>query len=456
MRLAFPVVIVQVGMMLMGVVDTVMVGKLSPQALAAVALGTVYFWGVSAFLMGVLLALDPIVSQAVGAGDDEAVARGVQRGIILSIVISIVAATAMLPAATVLAFLRQPPDLVPTAHLYTIINIPGVLPFMLFTVWRQTLQAHHRLRPLVIAIVLANVANMGLNQVLIFGGLGIAPLGVAGAAWATTLCRWIMFLLLVRLAWCDMRPYLWPLRPGVAHLETFRRVIWLGLPIGAHMWLEYAAFAVVLLLMGRLGTNELAAHNVAINLASLTFMVPLALGQSAAVLVGNGVGAGDQHRARRAAVTALITAVAFECVTTVIFLSVPHMLAEVYTRDAVVIGIAATLIPIAGVFQLFDGLQAVAAGTLRGAGDTRAPLVINIVGYWMLGVPVSVVMAFHLQAGAPGLWWGSAAGLCVVATLLLLRVRHRFSRGIERVIVDIQPHSQPVVATVEDHPYGPA
>lgn len=438
-RLAVPVVTVQVGLMFMGVVDTLMVGRVSSEALASVALGNSYVWGVICFMMGILLALDPIISQAVGAGEHESVARGVQRGIILSFLVSIIAGILMVPVGPVLALLQQPEEVVPAAEVYTHIVIPGVLPFMLFTVWRQTLQALHRLRPLVAAIILANVFNAVLNRVLIFGGWGVPAMGVAGAAWATTICRWLMFLLVAGLAWRAMRPYLWPIRREAIQLELLWRVVRLGLPIGGHMWLEFAAFAVVLLLMGRLGTSELAAHNIAIHLAALTFMVPVALGQSASVLVGNGIGAGFQQRARRTAMAAIIAVVGFECLTTILFLSSPRLLAELCTSDVVVISIAATLIPIAGVFQLFDGLQAVAAGTLRGAGDTHAPMYINLVGYWMFGVPVSVFLAFHLEGGAPGLWWGSAAGLCVVATLLLLRVRHRFSRDIERVNVEQHP-----------------
>lgn len=180
----------------------------------------------------------------------------------------------------------------------------------------------------------------------------------------------------------------------------------------------------------------MAAHQVAINIASLTFMVPLGVSQATAVRVGNAIGAGDPGGARRAASSGLVLGAGFMTLTAVLFISAPGALARAYTSVDGVLTLAATLIPIAGFFQIVDGLQVVAAGVLRGAGDTRAPLVVNILGFWLIGLPTSLVLGFRLGYGPPGLWWGLVAGIFAVAVFLLIRVAFKFRGEIERVAVE--------------------
>lgn len=435
-RLALPVVTVQVGLMLMGVVDTIMVGRVSAAALAAVAIGNTFFFVVTIFGIGVLLALDPVVSQAVGARDDDAVARAVQRGLVLALVVSVVVSLALLGAGPILRLARQPAEVVPDAAAYALVSIPGTLPFFAFVVCRQTLQALRHMRPIVATIVLANVANVAFNWVLIYGNLGAPAMGAVGSGWASTLARWVGAIALVAAAWPTLRPLLHPVRPEALALRPLLRMLRLGLPVGVQQMLEAAAFGVVALLMGTIGTVEVAAHQVAINLASLTFMVPLAVGAAAAVTVGHAVGAGDMAEARGAAVAALVVGAGFMCASASAFLLVPHAFARLYTTDAAVLALAASLIPIAGVFQIADGLQAVAAGVLRGAADTRLPLVLNLVGFWLFGMPVSLYLGFRAGLGPQGLWWGLVAGLAAVAVLLLVRMRHRLGGAIARVRID--------------------
>jgi MATE family multidrug resistance protein len=212
----------------------------------------------------------------------------------------------------------------------------------------------------------------------------------------------------------------------------------LGLPIGGQHVLEFGAFALVALMMGWMGTRQMAGHQIAINLAALTFMVPLGVGDAASVLVGQAVGRGDQAGTRGAARAALMLGVVFMSFTAAIFLCFPYHLARWYSREPDVVSVAALLIPIAGVFQVFDGLQVVSGGVLRGAGDTRAPMLINLVGYWGLGLPVSGYLGFALGQGPAGLWWGLVLGLAVVAVALLFRVRSRLARPQSRVVID--PH----------------
>ena len=436
LRLALPVVVVQVGLMLMGVVDTIMIGHYSTPALAAVALGNLYFFTAAVFGMGVLMSLDPVVAQAVGAGDEPAVGRAVQRGLFLSLLLTLVISLALAPAEWILRKLGQPEEVVPLAALYARITIPGVYPFLAFVVLRQTLQAMKLMRPIVITIVGANFANVLLNWVLIFGELGLPEMGIAGSSWATSISRWVMTIALLALGWHTFRGTLMPIRPETLAVTPLLRMIRLGVPIGLQMQLEFGAFALIGLLMGWIGTTAMAGHQVAINLASLTFMVPLGIGAAAAVLVGQAVGRGDAAGARQASRAALVCGVGFMTVSAIVMLLMPDTLARIYSSEADVLAAAVLLIPIAGVFQIFDGIQVVAVGVLRGIGDTRAPVIVNLLGFWMLGVPLSVFLGFRTSLGAAGLWWGLVAGLVAVAVFLLLRVRARLSRALHRILID--------------------
>jgi MATE family multidrug resistance protein len=435
-RLALPVVIIQVGMMAMGVVDTLMVGRLGARSLAAVALGNLYFFLLAVFGMGTLMVLDPVVAQAVGAEDREGAARGVQRGVLLAGLLALPAAVLLLLAEPFMRFAGQPAEVVPLAAAYAERLAPGVFPFFLFVVLRQTLQALGVTTPIVLAILLANVANVVINWVLIFGHLGAPALGVPGSAWATTLSRWLLVGILFVQARRRLTPLVRPVRREIWGATPLARMLRLGLPIGAQMFLEFGAFALVALMMGWLGTRSMAGHQVAINLASLTFMVPLGVGDAASVLVGQGVGRGDARATRGAALSALLCGVGFMAGTAVLFLTAPAGLARLYTPDVDVVLVAASLIPLAGIFQVFDGTQTVASGILRGLGQTRVAMLTNLLGYWCLGLPISYLCGIRLRLGPAGLWWGLVLGLAVVATVLLLRVRVALGRQQRRVMID--------------------
>ena len=435
-RLAGPVVAIQVGMMLMGVVDTIMVGHVSALALAAVALGNLYFFGLGVFGMGTLMVLDPVVAQAVGARDDPAVARGIQRGFLIALLIGVPATLLLLPAELFMTVARQPADVIPQAAAYATRLTPGVLPFFFFIVLRQSLQSMHRTAPIMVAIVVANLVNAALNWVLIFGNLGAPAMGVAGSAWATTLSRWLLLLLLLALTWKRLQTYLLPIRPEIFHWAPLGRMLRLGIPIGCQYTLEFGAFAFVALMMGWLGTREMAGHQVAINLASLTFMVPLGVADAASILVGHAVGRGDLPGTRGAARAALLCGVGFMSCTAVAFLTIPHVFAGLYTEEEAVLALAVSLIPLAGVFQVFDGTQTVAGGILRGLGETKVAMLVNLVGYWFFGLPVSYLLGFVLGLGPSGLWYGLVLGLAAVATILLVRVRLALARERRRVLID--------------------
>ncbi|MGH7618421.1 MAG: MATE family efflux transporter [Gemmatimonadaceae bacterium] len=431
--LAVPVVFVQLGYMSMGAVDTLMVGRLSATMLAAVALGNLYFFNVSIFAAGTLMALDPLVAQAAGAGDMDAVARAMQRGVVIATALSIAMCLVLAPAGPVLRVLHQPAEIVPDAAGYLRISIAGTLPFLAFVVLRQCLQAMHRVAPIVITVVVANASNAGLNWVFVYGHLGSPALGVAGSAIATAVSRWVMLLLLLALAWRDLAPHMLPVRRESRQWTPIMEMLAIGVPIGAQQALEAGAFGAIGLLMGVLGTIEMAAHQIAITLAALTFMVPLGVATAAAVRVGHAIGAGDDARAKAAIRAAYLCGVGFMTLTAVLFLSAPRVLASAFTGDARVVALAAVLIPIAGVFQVFDGAQAVGAGVLRGAGDTTFPLVVMLAAYWLVGVPVSAYLGFETELRARGLWWGFVVSLGAVGFFLYLRIRRVFSRGVGRL-----------------------
>lgn len=422
--------------MLTGVVDTIMVGRVSPTDLAGVALGNVYFFAAVVFGMGTLFSLDPVVSQAVGADDSEGVARGVQRGVLMALLLTVVASLLMLPAEWVLETLRQPADVVPLAAGYTRASLLGILPFYLYLVQRQTLQALGLMRAVLWAMAIANVANVGFNWVLVFGNLGFPALGAVGAGWASSLSRIVMAVSMAGLAWPELRDHLRPFRPQVLQPVPLGRMFRIGAPTGVQMQLEFGAFGGAGLLMGLLGTVAVAGHQVALNLASLTFMLPVGISQAAAVLVGRAVGREDPAGARRAAGAGLGVGAGVMVVTAALFLGLPGPLARIYTPDAEVIALAAGLLPIAGLFQVADGIQVVSAAVLRGVGDTRVPMLVNLLGFWAVGLPLGVVLAFPLEVGPRGIWTGLAIGLVLVAILLLLRVRSRFGRDLRRLVIE--------------------
>jgi len=434
--LATPIVVVQVGLMTMGVVDSIMAGRFSAEALAAIAIGNFYFFTVAMFGLGVLLVLDPLIAQAVGARDETAIALAVQRGLLLALVLSLVLGSLLLPAESVLRALRQPEPLAPLAARYVLICLPSFLPFNAFVVFRQLLQAQGFTRAIVATIVLCNLANVALNWALIFGNLGFPRLGVTGAALATSISRTLLVVVLVALAWRRLKPYVWPVRRQAFERAPLLRMLRLGVPIGAQHELEVAYFGGLILLMGLLGTISVAAHQAAINLASLTFMVPVGVASATAVFVGRAVGARDEPAVRRYAVAGLVCGVGFMCVAAAVFLLFPVALARLYSRDLEVVALAAGLIPIAGLFQVFDGTQVVSAGILRGIGDTRFPMLAAALGFWLVGLPLSLALGFRAQLGAEGLWWGSLVALMIVAALLLYRVRMRLRRSMQRVVID--------------------
>ena len=434
--LAAPVMVVQVGLYAMTAVDAAFMGRVSAAEFAAVALGHAFSFTFLGFAMGTLSALDPIVSQAHGASEHENIARALQRGVVLALALSALIGGVFAFTEPLLRWLGQPEEVVPGASQFVRISIAGVPGFLLFVAQRQVLQATQRLRALVLVIVFANLLNAGLDWVLIHGHLGAPAMGSAGCAWATVIARWTLALALPLVAGAEHLRRLWPLRAGLWNPAAFARTLHVGVPIGLSFALEIGAFACVLLFMGRLGVRELAAHQTVMTLASASFMLPLSLAMAASVRVGNAIGRGDAAGTKLAAKTALVLGAAVMGLTGALFLLAPGALARLVTKLPEVLALAVTLIPIAGVFQVFDGLQGVAMGCLRGMADTRVPLVIHVFGFWGIAIPTSAWLGLRRGLGAQGLWWGLALGLFLVAIVQVWRLRFQLRAGVTRLVIE--------------------
>jgi len=432
-RLAVPVAGVQLGLMLMGVVDTMMLGHLSAEALAAGALAHLVTFCVLVLGQGILTALDPLVSQAHGARDPRAVGDYLQRGIVMAVVLTMPFCLAVWDMSGLFRLAGQPEAVIPAAAAYARAIGWGSLPFFLFLVFRQTLQAMSLVRPAMMAILVGNVVNAVCNYILIFGHFGAPALGVPGSAYSTSLARWVMFLYLLAASRRTLAPYWRGITRESMAIRGHLLMLRIGVPIGLHYSVELLLYALVALLMGRMGVRELGANQIAFNLASLSFMVPLGISGAAATRVGNAIGRGDMPGARLAAAASLLLGGCVMIVFAILFASFPEPLARLYTQDPAVIAVAATLLPIAAVFQVFDGTQVVGSGVLRGSADTTFPAGIALVGFWLLGLPAGWALAFPAGLGPRGLWWGLTIGLAAVAILFLARIAFRFRGTIHRV-----------------------
>ncbi|MEZ4380839.1 MAG: MATE family efflux transporter [Nannocystaceae bacterium] len=425
--LALPIIVTQIGAMTLGVVDTIMVGRLSVDALAAAALGNVWVMGTMILGMGVMHGIDPIVAQAHGSGDSRRQGVVLQRALVLALLLSAPLAGLWWFTEGILGALGQTAELAALAGGYVRVQIPSIPAFLAFYALRQYLQGRGVVAPAMWVIVGANLLNVGANQLLIFGGLGLPGLGLVGAGAATALTRLSLLVglaLLVRAF--DLHRGAWP-RWGRHALDPagLREILAFGVPVGVQLGLEMWAFQVTTLIAGWVGEVGLAAHTVVLNTSALTYMVPLGLSMAVATRIGNLVGAGRLREAQRSGWLALGLSVAIMSTSALLLVALRGVVPALYTDDLAVAGLAASLLPIAACFQLFDGAQVVSSGILRGIGRTRPAAAFNLVGYYVLGLPLGLWLVFDGGLGVAGLWWGLTLALGVIAALLVAWVRRR-------------------------------
>ncbi|MGA8143535.1 MAG: MATE family efflux transporter [Candidatus Acidiferrales bacterium] len=436
LRLAIPLVLAELGWMTMAIVDTMMVGRQANSAVAigAVSLGSILFNAAAIFGTGLMLGLDTLVSHSYGAGDVEDCHHSLVNGVYLSFGITPILMGIVWLFEPVLRSLDIEASVLNQAIPYLRALNWGTLPLLLYFVFRRYLQGMDLVKPVMFALITANLVNLVGNWALVYGHLGFRAMGTVGSGWSTCVARiYMMSVLLVYAVYYDHR-YQTGLR-GTPRLPNFLRMwqlVRLGLPAATQFGMEVGVFAVCTALIGKLGAVALASHQVALNSVSLTYMVPLGIASAAAVRVGQALGRGDPHGASRAGWTAMALGMGFMFCMGVIFFLIPDYIVRVYTPDPVVIHAAGALLYVAAFFQLFDGMQTVATGALRGAGDTRTPMLCHLLLYWGIGLPLGAYLCFRLHWGAAGLWTGLCVALILIGSALLY-FWHRKERSFVRM-----------------------
>ncbi len=421
LALALPVVSAELGWMAMGVVDVIMVGRVSAEAIGGVGVGRAVFVTITVFGMGLLLGLDTVVSNAFGAGRKDDCDRYLIHGIYISVLFTVPGMLLLNWVAPLLRVWGVDPGVLDSTLPYLAAINWSLLPLLLYTTFRRYLQAVNLARPVMIALISANLVNVVFNWILIFGNLGAPALGAEGAGWASLASSVYMALFLFAAIRIHDRETGGEMFRGTltVELRRIRRLIGLGLPVALTLVLEVGVFALGTTLAGLLEPHWLAAHQIALTMASVTYMVPLGVSSAAAVRVGQALGRNDPAAAGRAGWVALIVGTGFMLFPVLAFLIVPRLLLRIFTTDPRVIAAGVSLLAVAAVFQLFDGLQVVATGAMRGVGNTRTPLLWNLIGHWLLGLPVGYYLCFVAGWGAVGIWIGWLVGLAFIGVVLL-------------------------------------
>jgi len=422
LRLSWPITLAQLGVMAMGLVDTAVLGRVSVTELAGSAIGRAVMFASITPAMGIALALEPLASQAVGAGElgrAWASLKATSKGVL------IVGLPLVLVGLVLLQFLEVcgvEPEIARRARAFSLTQAPGMLLTLVFLAHKTFLQSQGLTRPALVASAVANLTNLVICNLLVRGddflvSMGFAPwglprLGATGAGLAFSLASAVMVAFVV-LASNKLRPTVAP-----AILEV-RRVLTLGLPVGLQLLAEVGVFALCTVLVGRFGPAAVSSHQVALGLASFTFMGAVGFSGAAAVRVGYAVGEGRSPR--RAGIVGLSCGGLFMAGAGVVFALFPSGLVRLFTQDPEVVALGGRLVIIAAFFQLFDGLQVVGGGALRGAGDVRFPFVATALAHWAVGFPAAMFLAFRMHLDVLGIWWGLALGLVVISGLLVAR-----------------------------------
>ena len=433
--LALPMVLTQLGQISIGFVDTLMVGRLGPAELAGIALGNTIFFFQMVAGQGVLLAIAPLVAHAFGAQHYGEIGKVTRQGLWLALFISIPIVLVQTYIAPILAFLGQDPDVAALTTEYIHAIRWGAFPFLGFIALRGFFEGIGRPRVVTAFVLVAIVVNLFANYGLMFGRFGLPALGLQGTGYASSIVFWLEFLLLFALAVRskETRAYqVWSRksRPERAYMGKILR---LGLPIGAMMGIEAGQFSVTVIMMGWIGSVSLASHQIAAQSAAITFMVPLGIGMAASVRVGQHLGGRRDALAAQAAYTGIGLASVFMSATALLFWLAPQWVVGAYLdiaapENQAVVTLTMELLILAGLFQVVDGVQAAAAGGLRGCKDTTVPMVLVFISYWLIGLTTGYLLAFKLGMGAHGLWWGLVTGLTLASLLLTIRLHRHFSR----------------------------
>lgn len=425
-----PLIVAQLAQISMNFVDTVMAGHLSSGDLAAVAVAGSLWMPIVVLGMGVMMSVSPIVAHAYGARNYGEIGRHVRQGLWLSLGVGAVSFVLVRSCSPALHWMRVDPSIIPTAVGFLDAVSWGLPAVSAFTVLRGYSEAVSKTRPVMVISFVGLAANIAGNSIFMYGRLGMPRLGAIGTGVASACVQWIILASLVIWILCDRYYREFPIFDRWVHPDWGQlwRLVKLGTPIGACLFMEGSMFTTVSLLMARLGADVVAGHQIALNVASVTFMVPLGLSIAITVRVGQALGRGDPQGARRSGVVGAALAVGFMSLTALTMATCPHLIAAIYTNDTAVRAMAVRLLLMAAIFQIFDGLQVSSAGALRGLKDTAIPMVITFVAYWGLGLPLGVALGLYQGGGPQALWIGLIAGLAAAAVLLMTRFLRVVSR----------------------------
>jgi len=426
-KLAYPVIIGQLGVIMMGVVDSIMVGKLGSVPLAAASLGNSLIFLILIIGIGSSVVVSPIVAILVGGKRFSECGVYFRQSLLVNIVLSIIMAGVILIGINYIQYLNQPKEVIELAIIYMTIVGLSAIPLMLFQTYKQFIEGLSIMKPAMIIAILANIINAFVNWILIFGELGFPKLGLAGAAWATFLSRVFMAVVIMIYVMRNQKYKQYDVTfhfRGI-NIPVIKKLLSLGLPSGFQYFFEVGAFTFAVIMIGWIGANELAAHQIAINLASITFMAVLGISQAASIRVGNAMGEQNIPNVRKAGFTAIALGAGIMSLAGITFILLHNYLPTLYIDDEAVISIASRLIIIAALFQLSDGTQAVGIGVLRGLTDVKGPTIITFIAYWIISLPIAYVLAFYFNLGVDGVWIGLLIGLTVSAILLTFRFNHK-------------------------------
>lgn len=427
-NLAYPVMLSQLGQVLVGVADSMMVGRLGATPLAAASLANSIFFVVLMFGIGVSMAITPLVASADGQGKSKRIAKLFKHGFVINMFTGLVLFLIILMAAPSLNYMNQPEEVVQMAIPYLAIITLSLIPFMFFQTFKQFAEGLSQTKQAMAVTIFCNLINVFLNWVLIYGELGFPAMGLNGAGWATLISRILMGILIFYYVWNSKRYTQYKIGFGFKKLSfpMISKMLKLGVPTGFQFIFEVGAFSAAAIMMGWIGVNALAAHQIAINLASISYMMASGLSAAAMVRVGNQLGRNDIKTLREAGFTIFGMVALFMFCFAVIFIVFRNFLPSLYIDELPVIEMTASLLIIAGFFQLSDGIQVVGLGALRGMSDVKIPTLVTLVAYWVLGLPLGYFFAFQLDMAEQGIWYGLLIGLTSTGVMLLYRF-HKLS-----------------------------
>ena len=421
--LAYPVMLSQLGQVSVGVADSMMVGRLGAVPLAAASLGNSIFFVIMMFGIGISMGITPLVSLADGKGKTKRISRLFSHGLWINLISSILLIAVILGLSQGLHFLNQPEEVVILAVPYLFIITASLLPMMVFQTFKQMAEGLSQTKQAMYITVFANLVNVFLNWVLIWGKFGFPELGLNGAGLATLISRILMMLMMggYILGSGRYKKYNFSLRNRNASLMMYSRILKIGIPTGFQFIFEVSAFGTAAIMMGWIGVNALAGHQIALNLASISYMMATGLATAGMIRVSNQIGKGNLKAMREAGLVVFGLVMGFMFLCGVVFVSFRFFLPTLYIDDPEVISLSASLLIIAGLFQLSDGVQVVGLGVLRGMEDVKIPTLVTLMAYWVLGLPLGYVLAFNFGFAEKGIWYGLLIGLSITAILLFYR-----------------------------------